>query len=346
MWSTKLQAQGESSPALASVWARGRLRELEDRYVVATHDRAALEKEIVGVSLRFGVLCRFTSFVAVDRSAVVNPGGQVHSLVQPVEQPEGWGQTNATLAACMPCAAPSPASAKPECRDDSEFELSLGVTDFDAAEEGSFTGEVRRMRGPRAKAKSSVPPTAPPRGRVQSRTTPAGPAPEEQAEADRQRAARGEPIKASPPSLLRRILRRLGLLGKKTKGRQALPAAGREQYRPRVQELLKALAGCPTTLAAHQLQVLRSLCERLTELVRDLVFAGEGHPAVKPLAEALVHLNELLAESSPTDFRIHDVWNEVEAALRGYLDSLGQSPAAPVADAPGSPAPKREDFWK
>ena len=49
-----------------------------------------LEKEITDLSLRFGVLCRFTAFVAVDRSEVVNAGGQVHSIVQPVEQPQGW----------------------------------------------------------------------------------------------------------------------------------------------------------------------------------------------------------------------------------------------------------------
>ncbi len=72
------------------VWARGRLRELEDRYVIGGGGRLELEKEITELSLRFGVLCRFTAFVAVDRSEVVNVGGQVHSIVQPVEQPAGW----------------------------------------------------------------------------------------------------------------------------------------------------------------------------------------------------------------------------------------------------------------
>jgi Ca-activated chloride channel homolog len=81
------------------VWARARLRELEDRYVVSAGDKKPLEKEIVDVSLRFGVLCRFTSFVAVDKTEIVNASGLVHSIVQPVEQPEGW--TVHSLAGAM-----------------------------------------------------------------------------------------------------------------------------------------------------------------------------------------------------------------------------------------------------
>jgi hypothetical protein len=99
---------------LAGVWARGRLRDLEDRYVVAGN--AALEKEIVAVSLRFGVLCRFTAFVAVDRGEVVNEGGWLHAVVQPVEQPSGWAHSNALARAFPPppqsppvCAAPASA---------------------------------------------------------------------------------------------------------------------------------------------------------------------------------------------------------------------------------------------
>ncbi len=103
MWQSRVAASGETSPAIASVWARARLRELEDRYAIDTANRALLEKEIVGLSLKHGVLCRFTSFVAVDRTEVVNRGGKVRSLVQPVEHPEGWAQTQA--------AAGGPASA-------------------------------------------------------------------------------------------------------------------------------------------------------------------------------------------------------------------------------------------
>jgi hypothetical protein len=107
-WSARIEARREACPPAAAVWARGRLRELEDRYVIGAGDKAALEREIVGVSLQFGVLCRFTAFVAVDRTEAVNPGGVVHSIVQPVEQPAGWGEAAAARAARTVCAAALP----------------------------------------------------------------------------------------------------------------------------------------------------------------------------------------------------------------------------------------------
>src|SRR5205085_9865358 len=95
----------EKAP-LDRVWARGRVRELEDRYVIHQAPRTALEKEIVATSLRFGVLSRFTAFLAVDRSAVVNPGGEGKKVTQAVEQPAGWGQQE-MLCASAPLPAPA-----------------------------------------------------------------------------------------------------------------------------------------------------------------------------------------------------------------------------------------------
>jgi Ca-activated chloride channel family protein len=89
-WSETVQAASSASPAIASVWARGHVRELEDRYVAGQRDRSRLEKQIVQTSLRFGVLCRFTAFVAADVKEVVNPGGQIHRVTQPVEPAAGW----------------------------------------------------------------------------------------------------------------------------------------------------------------------------------------------------------------------------------------------------------------
>jgi hypothetical protein len=88
------------TPAVAANWARAHLRDLEDRYAtLAGHDTAALarlEHEITSVSLRYGVLCRFTAFVAVD-SAVVTDGKAPHRVTQPVELPSGWGQPAPSL---------------------------------------------------------------------------------------------------------------------------------------------------------------------------------------------------------------------------------------------------------
>jgi Ca-activated chloride channel family protein len=62
-----------------------------------------LERRIVETSLRFGVLCRFTAFVAADVQ-VVNEGGVVHRVLQPVEAPAGWDMLR-RVAGAMPMAA-------------------------------------------------------------------------------------------------------------------------------------------------------------------------------------------------------------------------------------------------
>ena len=64
-------ATRSDNAALTAVWARGHIRDLEDRYQTASGSRrAAVAKEITTISLQFSVLCRFTSFVAVDRAEV------------------------------------------------------------------------------------------------------------------------------------------------------------------------------------------------------------------------------------------------------------------------------------
>jgi Ca-activated chloride channel family protein len=86
----------QTEGAAAAVWARGHLRDLEDRYATAsdtfggaTVDLEKLEHQIVAVSLKHHVLCRFTALVAVD-SRVVAEGGPKHRVTQPVELPAGW----------------------------------------------------------------------------------------------------------------------------------------------------------------------------------------------------------------------------------------------------------------
>jgi len=100
-WAQPVAAWRSQNQAVPSVWARGRIRELEDRFAIGHGDATRLEKEILATSLRFGVLCRFTAFVAVDRQ-VVNEGGQVHQVTQAVEMPASWDQANDTMSAAAP----------------------------------------------------------------------------------------------------------------------------------------------------------------------------------------------------------------------------------------------------
>jgi len=120
---SKADAVVGGSPASTANWARAHLRDLEDRYATLPgHDTAPLahlEREITAVSLRYGVLCRFTAFVAVD-SRVVTDGKAPHRVIQPVELPSGWVPQSApapqapgyaAFAAAAPAPVPAPASA-------------------------------------------------------------------------------------------------------------------------------------------------------------------------------------------------------------------------------------------
>jgi Ca-activated chloride channel homolog len=96
-WSVTADGRVATEPALASVWARGHVRDLEDRYVTAEGyfgldeppDLDRIERRIVETSLTFGVLSRFTAYVAVDER-VVTDGSAPRRVIQPVERPAGW----------------------------------------------------------------------------------------------------------------------------------------------------------------------------------------------------------------------------------------------------------------
>ena len=101
-------------PALAQLWARTRVRDLEDDYRLAdAAARTRIEQQIVDLAVRHRLLTRFTAFVVVDEQEVVNAGGQLRSVVQPVAMPAEWemGKAAASAAAAgaaMPFAAAMP----------------------------------------------------------------------------------------------------------------------------------------------------------------------------------------------------------------------------------------------
>ena len=88
-WSLTVAGQHREAPAVTAQWARGHLRDLEDRYAAVPSED--LEKRIIATSLRFGVLCRFTAYVAVDsRAGRAVADGALRRVMQPVELPAGW----------------------------------------------------------------------------------------------------------------------------------------------------------------------------------------------------------------------------------------------------------------
>ncbi|MBN1174762.1 MAG: VWA domain-containing protein, partial [Micromonosporaceae bacterium] len=100
-WSVTASAMIRSNQALAAIWARSLLRDMEDAYVALGRygedaRKSDLERRIVDLSLRFGVLCRFTAYVAIEQQ-VVTDGEQPRQIIQPVEPAAGWDMLGAGL---------------------------------------------------------------------------------------------------------------------------------------------------------------------------------------------------------------------------------------------------------
>ena len=102
--------------ATRTLWARARVLDLEHRFVAGTGCEFRAANAITDFSLKYGVLCRFTAFVAVDRAEVVNPGGERRQEIQVVEPPSGWAMPGVR-------AAPSFASASREMRACADLEF-------------------------------------------------------------------------------------------------------------------------------------------------------------------------------------------------------------------------------
>lgn len=109
-WSQRVPVLRLDDPAIGVLWARARLRDLEDDY--DRQNRPALAEQITALSLERGVLCRFTAFVAVDEEEIANPGGDPELVVQPVEATAGWAMSapSATMVGNM---GPMPAAPMP-----------------------------------------------------------------------------------------------------------------------------------------------------------------------------------------------------------------------------------------
>jgi hypothetical protein len=290
-WSARLPAWRGAGGAAAAVWARGRLRELEDRYAVAGGSKE-LEQEIVATSLRFGVLCRFTAFVAVDRTAAVNPGGQVHQVVQPVEAPDGWAdeRRSRTLFGFGLAGAPAYMAPPAAFRSTAEEQGLTQEDEFFCAMEGGFS-EC------------------------------------EEVELDSLREA-SDAVRAAGRGLFGWLF---GAFRRKApKPASTTPVLDRDGCRQRARDLLQALSASPTD-APSRLTVLRSLVRGLEELVRGLRTAGDRHPSVERLGEVLLRFQVFLGRSRCGDAAVHALWAEVESALQAWLAVETAPPPSPPA---------------
>jgi Ca-activated chloride channel family protein len=343
-------APATDGEALASTWARARLRDLEDRFAAGAPDPERLSQEIVATSLRFSVLSRFTAFVAVDER-MVNVGGRLEKVVQPVEAPDGW--------ASMREEAQSYASAEG------------ARSGAGALPVGAPGGTPRPMRAPLAPPSPAA--YAPSLGRAPSAAAGGPPSTASRAEAPRADAARGrrserdgrgerkgdllEPAVAlfSPVPSAAAPAQRAAPPAPDAEAETAAPGdallPALAALRPRVEALLMRLRALPGDAPDA---VLRAALGELLGVLRELVDRHEDdldptvHARLLSLVEDVV---DLLAAPSPGPRQavpLATLRHEADHLLRVAV-GLPQDPSDPG----GTPSPeaaahgaRRRAFWK
>ncbi len=84
-------------PAIAHLWARTRVADLEDQFRLKGGSDA-IKKQIVELAVAHTLLTRFTAFVVVDESEIVNASGEQRKIVQPVHEPDRWEMEKKEIA--------------------------------------------------------------------------------------------------------------------------------------------------------------------------------------------------------------------------------------------------------
>jgi Ca-activated chloride channel family protein len=283
-WTETVSGTASDNGAISSVWARGQVRALEDQFVTGRGDHAALEKRIVETSLRFGVLCRFTAFVAVDRSEVVNKGGAVQRITQLVEAPEGWGMPDCRMstASIGPMAAAcSPAPPAPRA-----YGKADGLGSMLGAQRGSSPGDAARgwlkdeESAPRAKSSGLF------RGLFGG-------------------GSRQQQPPAVPPP-------------------PPLAALDLSAYRRRAQELLEDLRKQAGADAATRLAALGTLAGKLEALIEDLRSVRAEAADLQPLEELLRNLRAFLGGPQPGKAEFVAVRDAAEKVLVAFAGPVGR----------------------
>ncbi|MCI0416875.1 VIT and VWA domain-containing protein [bacterium] len=76
--------------ALPKLWARSRVMDLEDRFRIDRDRQSEWKQKIIELALKYSLLTRFTAFVVIDETEIVNADGSRRKVVQPVHMPARW----------------------------------------------------------------------------------------------------------------------------------------------------------------------------------------------------------------------------------------------------------------
>ncbi len=104
----------DAAAGLASMWARARVEELEDRMRTEPSNEATLKAEIVRIGVERSIVTAYTSFVVVDEEARASTSRGTRTCAQPVALPEGWsGASQPAHRYQRPPAAPAQSGYRP-----------------------------------------------------------------------------------------------------------------------------------------------------------------------------------------------------------------------------------------
>ncbi|WP_169944671.1 VIT domain-containing protein [Microbispora sp. H11081] len=298
-WEERVEGHHAHDPAARAVWARAHLRGLEDRYATGDH---SLEEGIVDISLRFGVLCRFTAFVAVD-TRVTGEGGPEHRVIQPVEPPSGWE---------MPTAMPMMAAGAPMMAKLAAF------TSGPEAASGSTAGQPVAAAPP--------PPGAPPAPPHPAAPNPAAPNP-----------AAPNPAAHRPAGPPRRAARGFSFGGSRGfslggflphPGDGTPPVTDFEGIRPLLAEELTKLRQAESLPERERRRYLADLASRL----RVVAQMTGGHADLDALAADL-------DRAEWAEVSLGGLWQRAAELLTALTGGTGSTPPSPGSPGAGSAGP-------
>jgi Ca-activated chloride channel homolog len=328
-WSATVPATGGDAPSLTATWARAHLRDLEDRYASDPAPDRELERRIVETSLRFGVLCRFTAFVAADVQ-VVNEGGVVHRVLQPVEAPAGWAMFEkvALAAAAMPTAS-----------------MSTGGLQFT----GPVAGRSATPRAPGGRTGRSAGPLGPLPGRLAGgRLGPGRSAPGRSA-GRRSGGFGSSPLAGADLTPYRHRAAQLATLLESDRSHPRVgphPEPGVERPEPGVERPGPGVGPTSPPLPGDLGRRLGLVRVGVEALVADLASVDAAEEEVRPLRELVAELGRVVAGSGSGPLVLERAREWALAVLRAFAAPDGRGGEAPPRPAERKPGGRGQRFWK
>lgn len=92
IFNDKVKAKRVDLPAIAQLWAKTHITDLEDQYRLGQSTDSNARQHMIDLAVKHSLLTKFTAFVVVDESEIVNKSGDLRKIVQPVEAPAEWSQ--------------------------------------------------------------------------------------------------------------------------------------------------------------------------------------------------------------------------------------------------------------